>query len=63
MLNRVAGFDAEEVRARISGSNAAIVSTLEAEQQFLIQQLDRQFVKNRPALRRALENALLGVAG
>ena len=61
VLNRVAGFDAEEVRARISGDNDSILSVLESEQQFLIAQLDRQFVKNRPALRRSLENALLGV--
>jgi TP901 family phage tail tape measure protein len=63
VLNRVAGFDAEEVRARISGSTSALVGTLEEQQQFLIQQLNRQFVKNRPALRRALENALLGAGG
>jgi len=38
-----------------------LLSVLQTEQQFLIDQLDRQFVKNRPALRRALENNLLGV--
>ena len=61
ITNRVAGFDAEEVRARISGDNQSIVAVLQQEQEFLIAQLDRQFVKNRPALRRSLENALLGV--
>lgn len=61
VLNRVQGFDAQEVRARISGDNNELLSVLAAEQEFLQAQLDRQFVKNRPALRRQLERALLGV--
>jgi TP901 family phage tail tape measure protein len=59
VLNRVAGFDEAEVKARISGDTNALLAVLQQEQQFLIDQLDRQFVQNRPALRRALENALL----
>lgn len=61
ILNRIQGFDAEEVRARISGDNNSILAVLQQEQDFLEQQLQRQFVRNRPALRRRLEQALLGV--
>lgn len=61
VLNRVAGLDAAEVRARIRGDTNELVGVLEEEQAFLIGQLERQAVKNRPALRRQLEAALLGV--
>lgn len=61
VLNRVKGFDSAEVRARIHGDNVELLAVLQAEQDFLIQQLDRQFVQNRPALRDALQNSLLGV--
>lgn len=60
ILNRVAGFDAEEVRARISGDTNELLGVLQDEQAFLEAQLDRAAVKNRPALRRRLEQALLG---
>jgi hypothetical protein len=61
VTNRLAGFEAAEVRARISGSSQAILDALQAERAFLEQQLERQFVKDRPALQRKLESALLGV--
>lgn len=60
VLDRVAGLDAEEVRARIRGDNDGILAVLAQEQAFFESQLQRQFVRNRPALRRSLEQALLG---
>jgi TP901 family phage tail tape measure protein len=59
--NIVVGFDAKTVRDKIAHDNAQLVADLQAEQDFLIAQLQRQFVKNRPALKKALEQSLLGV--
>lgn len=59
--NVVSGFDEREVRARISGDTNTLIAVLQQEQDFLEQQLDREFVQRRPELRRKLENALLGV--
>lgn len=61
--NIVGGFDAKEVRARIKGNNQELLSVLGQEQAFLEAQLQRDYVKNRPALKRALEQQLLGVVG
>ena len=60
VLNRVAGFDSAETRARIRGDTDELLSVLQAEQDFLRSQLERQFVQNRPALRDRLQDALLG---
>lgn len=61
LQNVVGGFDAQEVRARIAEDNAALLDVLNSEQAFLERQLERGFVTRRPALRRLLEQALLGV--
>jgi hypothetical protein len=61
VLNRVTGFDSAETRARIRGDTDEILSVLRDEQAFLEAQLERDFVKRRPALQRQLENALFGV--
>lgn len=58
--NIIGGFDAQEVRAKIAGDNAELVNVLQTEQAFLERQLQRDFVKNRPALKRLIESALLG---
>jgi TP901 family phage tail tape measure protein len=60
VLNRVSGFDSAETRAKIRGSTDELLSVLQAEQDFLRAQLERQFVQNRPALRDQLQQALLG---
>ncbi len=60
--NLVQGFDAQQVRDRIAGDNTKLLADLQTEQSFLISALQEQGVKNRPALKRALEQALLGVA-
>ena len=60
ILNRVSGFDSAETRARIRGDNQELLAVLQAEQDFLRRQLERQFVQNRPALRDRLQDALLG---
>jgi TP901 family phage tail tape measure protein len=59
--NVIGGFDAQEVRARIASDNAELVDVLNTEQSFLERQLQRQFVKNRPELKRLIEQSLLGV--
>lgn len=58
--NIVKAFDAKEVRARINKDNQELLAALREEQDFLIQQLQRDFVQRRPELRRELERALLG---
>jgi TP901 family phage tail tape measure protein len=60
VLNRVSGFDSAETRAKIRGDTDELLSVLQAEQDFLRAQLERQFVQNRPALRDQLQQALLG---
>lgn len=59
--NIVGGFDAKAVRARIHDDNQALLDALDSEQAFLEAQLQRQYVQRRPALKRALEQSLLGV--
>ena len=59
--NIVGGFDAKAVRARIHADNQELLAALNSEQTFLEKQLQRQFVQRRPALKRALEQSLLGV--
>lgn len=59
--NVIGGFDAEAVRARIDKNNQELVDVLNTEQKFLEAQLQRDFVKNRPALKRLIEQSLLGV--
>ncbi len=61
ILNRVQGFDSQQVRDKIAGDNAKLLSDLQAEQTFLQQQLQSDAVKRRPALQRALEQSLFGV--
>lgn len=61
ILGRIAGFDAEKVRAEISGSTAALVAVLREEQAFLQAQLQREIVQKQPGLKRQIEAALLGV--
>ncbi len=61
LQNVIQGFDSQAVRDQIAGDNKALVADLQAEQTFLINELKKQGVKNRPALQRALEQELLGV--
>jgi hypothetical protein len=61
ILNRVTGFDAQQVRARIRGDTNALISSLEEEREFLEAQLQRVAVQRRPELVRQLESDLLGV--
>ena len=61
IVNRVQGFDSAEVRARIHNSNEELLAVLQDEQAFLEEQLQRRFVRRRPALQRQLEQALFGV--
>jgi TP901 family phage tail tape measure protein len=58
--NIIVGFDAKETRARIAKDNANLLAILNDEQAFLERQLTRDYVKRRPALQRAIEQALLG---
>lgn len=60
ILNIGEGFDARQTRDKIAKDNQALLSDLNAERDFLIAQLQRDYVKNRPALKRALEQQLLG---
>ncbi len=61
ILNQVQGFDDQQVKDKIAGDNAKLLADLQAEQTFLVAELQKQGVKNRPALQRALNDALLGV--
>lgn len=61
ITNRITGFDAQQVRAQIHGSNVELIASLRAEQEFLEQQLQRAVVERRPGLKRQLESQLLGV--
>lgn len=58
--NIITGFDAQETRARIAKDNAKLLDVFNDEQAFLERQLNRDYVKRRPALQRAIEQALLG---
>lgn len=61
--NIIGGFDAEAVRAKIAKDNAQLLDVLQTEEAFLERQLQRDFVKNRPELKRLIEQSLLGVIG
>lgn len=58
--NIVEGFDAKGTRDKIAKNTKQLLADLNSERDFLIAQLKRDYVKNRPALKRALEQALLG---
>lgn len=58
--NIIGGFDAQEVRAKISGDNTKLLDVLNTEQEFFEKQLERDYVRRRPALKRSIELALLG---
>lgn len=61
ILGRVAGFEAEQVRAELRGGTTELLQVLIEEQAFLQQALQSRAARNQIGLRRQLESALLGV--
>ena len=61
ILNRLSGFDEQKTKAELRKSDTALLAALEAEQDFINQQLSRKSVQRNDALRRSLQGALLEV--